>query len=151
MGCRSSVLRWSSSAIVALGYVQEAFGWEVERIAVACDGGFALAQVLFRKKAGMSIGYIPRGPLGRSATRDSVGELWARVDEVARRRGTLAIIPRAGPAAVGCITPGSSLVPGPEPIQPARSVKLTSWTTSRSWIRCTRKRATTYAWRCGAG
>ena len=106
------------------GTFKKRFGWQVERIAVACDGGFALAQVLFRKKAGMSIGYIPRGPVWPLGDPDSVGELWARVDEVARRRRTLAIILEPDQPLLDASLRDLALVPGPEPIQPARSVKV---------------------------
>ena len=90
----------------------------------ACDGGVALAQVLFRKKAGMSIGYIPRGPVWPLGDPDAVGELWARVDEVARRRRTLAIIVEPDQPLLDASLRDLALVPGPEPIQPARSVKV---------------------------
>jgi lipid II:glycine glycyltransferase (peptidoglycan interpeptide bridge formation enzyme) len=106
------------------GTFKKQFGWDVERIAVPHDGGAALAQVLFRNKAGMSIGYIPRGPVWPADDPAAVGELWARVDEVARRRRTLTIIvepDRPLPEQAGQTV---RLVPGPEPIQPARSVKV---------------------------
>ena len=118
----------------------------------ACDGGVALAQVLFRNKAGMSIGYIPRGPVWPLDDPDAVGELWARIDEVARRRRTLAIIVEPDRPLPGCITSGSAswYRVRSRSNRHGRS-RSTSWTTSRSWIKCTRKRATTCAWRCGEG
>jgi lipid II:glycine glycyltransferase (peptidoglycan interpeptide bridge formation enzyme) len=80
--------------------------------------------VLFRKKAGMSIGYIPRGPVWPSEDHDAVAELWTRVDEVARRRRVLSIIvepDRPLPERNGS---GVRVVPGHTPIQPARTVKV---------------------------
>jgi lipid II:glycine glycyltransferase (peptidoglycan interpeptide bridge formation enzyme) len=105
------------------GTFKSRFGWDVERIAVSLNGQAALAQVLFRTKAGVSIGYIPRGPAWAPDGPDAVADLWARVDEVARRRRTLSIIiepdrPIPEPSVRGVLTPG------PEPIQPARSVKV---------------------------
>ena len=145
---------WDAAVLSCGGHLLQSWRWGtfkkrlagMERIAVACDGGFALAQVLFRKKAGMSIGYIPRGPVWPLGDPDSVGELWARVDEVARRRRTLAIILEPDQPLLDASLQDLASYRVRNRFQPARSVKLTSWTTSRSWIRCTRKRATTYAW-----
>jgi lipid II:glycine glycyltransferase (peptidoglycan interpeptide bridge formation enzyme) len=106
------------------GRFKQHFGWDVERIAVPRDGGVALAQVLFRSKAGMSIGYIPRGPVWAPDDPDAVAELWARVDEVARRRRTLTVIVEPDRPLPEQPPQGVRLVPGPEPIQPARSVKV---------------------------
>ncbi len=79
--------------------------------------------MLFRSKAGVSIGYIPRGPVWAPNDRDAIGHLWARVDEMAQRRKTLTIIvepDRPLPEQ----TDRGVLTPGPDPIQPARSVKI---------------------------
>ena len=56
------------------GSFKQQFGWDVERIAVPGSGGAALAQVLFRTKAGISIGYIPRGPAWSPEDVEAVGE-----------------------------------------------------------------------------
>jgi len=108
------------------GEFKNRFGWEVERIAVPRDGRAAVAQVLFRTKAGLSVGYIPRGPAWPDDDPDAVGDLWAHIDEVARRRRTLAIIvepDRSLPDQPPQVQ-GLRLRPGSEPIQPARSVKV---------------------------
>ena len=106
------------------GAFKSRFGWDVERIAVSRSGRTALAQVLFRTKAGVSIGYIPRGPVWPSDEAEGVGELWARIDEVASRRRTLAIIVEPDRPLPEQSDLNVRLVPGPEPIQPARSVKV---------------------------
>ena len=106
------------------GAFKSRFGWEVERIAVSRSGRTALAQVLFRTKAGVSIGYIPRGPVWPSDEAEGVGELWARIDEVARRRRTLAIIVEPDRPLPEPSNLKARLTRGPEPIQPARSVKV---------------------------
>jgi lipid II:glycine glycyltransferase (peptidoglycan interpeptide bridge formation enzyme) len=105
------------------GAFKSQFGWDVERIAVSRNGQAALAQVLFRSKAGVSIGYIPRGPVWAPNDPDSVGDLWAHVDEMARRRKTLTIIVEPDRPLPGQSDRGA-LTPGPDPIQPARSVKI---------------------------
>jgi lipid II:glycine glycyltransferase (peptidoglycan interpeptide bridge formation enzyme) len=106
------------------GTFKQQFGWDIERIAVQGSGEAALAQVLFRKRAGMSIGYIPRGPVWPADDPAAFAELWSRLDEVARRRRTLTII--VEPDRPLPELPGERLrlVPGPEPIQPARTVKV---------------------------
>jgi peptidoglycan pentaglycine glycine transferase (the first glycine) len=60
------------------------FGWEAERVALV-DGAGAIragAEVLFRRVAGLTIAYVPRGPLtdwdNRSMTQHLLGELTTR-------------------------------------------------------------------------
>jgi peptidoglycan pentaglycine glycine transferase (the first glycine) len=106
------------------GAFKSRFGWDVERIGISGNGRTALAQVLFRTKAGVSIGYIPRGPVWCEDDPDVMSELWARLDAVARRRRTLTVIVEADRALPEPQHLNVRLVPGPEPIQPARSVKV---------------------------
>jgi lipid II:glycine glycyltransferase (peptidoglycan interpeptide bridge formation enzyme) len=106
------------------GAFKQQFGWDVERIAVQSSGGAALAQVLFRKRAGMSIGYIPRGPVWPPDDLAAFGELWARLDEVARRQRALTIIVEPDRPLPELPGEGVRLVRGSEPIQPARTVKV---------------------------
>jgi lipid II:glycine glycyltransferase (peptidoglycan interpeptide bridge formation enzyme) len=106
------------------GTFKKRFGWDVERIAVPRETGVALAQVLFRNKAGMSIGYIPRGPAWPLDDSEAVAELWMQVDQAARRRRTLNIIVEPDRALPEQSGQGVRLVAGREPIQPARSVKV---------------------------
>jgi lipid II:glycine glycyltransferase (peptidoglycan interpeptide bridge formation enzyme) len=126
-------LKWDAAVLSRGGHLLQSwrwgafksrFGWDVERIAVTCNGQAALAQVLFRTKAGVSIGYIPRGPVWAEDEPDSIGELWARVDAVARRRRTLSIIVEPDRPLPESLHPNVRLVPGSVPIQPARSVKV---------------------------
>jgi lipid II:glycine glycyltransferase (peptidoglycan interpeptide bridge formation enzyme) len=106
------------------GAFKNRFGWDVERIAVPGKERAALAQVLFRTRAGMSIGYIPRGPVWPEEDPDVVRELWVCVDNAARRRRTLAIIVEPDRPLPEASNLNVRLIPGPEPIQPARSVKV---------------------------
>jgi peptidoglycan pentaglycine glycine transferase (the first glycine) len=106
------------------GAFKQDFGWDVERIAILRSGRAALAQVLFRKRAGISIGYIPRGPVLPDDDLEVAGELWERVDRVARRRRTLTIIVEPDRPLPELTRQGVPLVAGPEPIQPARTVKV---------------------------
>jgi peptidoglycan pentaglycine glycine transferase (the first glycine) len=106
------------------GTFKQEFGWDVERIAVPSRGGAALAQVLFRKKAGLSIGYIPRGPVWPADDLGAFAELWSCVDQIARRRRTLTMIVEPDWPLPDQEVQGVRLVPGPEAIQPARTVKV---------------------------
>ncbi len=126
-------LAWDALVIAGHGHMlqswrwgafKEHFGWNVERFAVTGDKGTALAQVLFRRKAGVSIGYIPRGPVLPSDDPDAIAALWARIDEAARRRRTLNII--VEPDQEMPVEPINRppLVSGPHPVQPARTVKV---------------------------
>jgi lipid II:glycine glycyltransferase (peptidoglycan interpeptide bridge formation enzyme) len=105
------------------GAFKERFGWQVARIAAQGAGGAALAQVLFRTRAGLTIGYIPRGPVLPGHDAEAWANLWTRIDAWARRRRTITIIVEPDlqlPPGIG----GPSLTPGPEPIQPSRTVKI---------------------------
>jgi peptidoglycan pentaglycine glycine transferase (the first glycine) len=106
------------------GAFKNRFGWDVERIAVPGKERAALAQVLFRTRAGMSIGYIPLGPVWPEEDPDVVRELWVCVDNAARRRRTLAIIVEPDRPLPEASNLNLRLIPGPEPVQPARSVKV---------------------------
>ena len=106
------------------GELKRRFGWEVERVAVPRPDGAALAQVLFRHKAGVSIGYIPRGPVLPSNDPNAFAELWTGIDEAARRRRTLSIIVEPDQELPDPSTYCIRLRSGPEAIQPARTVMV---------------------------
>ena len=106
------------------GTFKQGFGWEVERIAIRSAEGAALAQVLFRKRAGISIGYIPRGPIWRAGDAAAFEELWARIDQIARQRRALTVIVEPDQVLPEELGRAVRLAPGPEPIQPTRTVKV---------------------------
>jgi lipid II:glycine glycyltransferase (peptidoglycan interpeptide bridge formation enzyme) len=128
--CVANAAAWDEAVLAGGGHMlqswrwgafKERFGWQVER--VAAPGGEALAQILFRQRAGVSIGYIPRGPVIPESNPGTIDDLWQRVDHVARRRGALAIIVEPDRLLPTGLANRLRLVPGPEHIQPARSVK----------------------------
>jgi lipid II:glycine glycyltransferase (peptidoglycan interpeptide bridge formation enzyme) len=105
------------------GSFKEQFGWVAERIAVEGASGPALAQVLFRGRFGVTLGYIPRGPVGSGDDPHAISALWAKIDRTARRRRALAVI--VEPDLNSGEEPSRvRLDPGPPPIQPARTVKV---------------------------
>lgn len=61
----------------AWGQFKSEFGWKVQRIASGENG----AQILFRPlPLGLSLGYIPKGPVGSNCE-----DLWPEIDRVCRR------------------------------------------------------------------
>ncbi|MDQ3082079.1 MAG: peptidoglycan bridge formation glycyltransferase FemA/FemB family protein [Gemmatimonadota bacterium] len=106
------------------GTFKNQFGWEVERFAVIHNQHVLMAQVLFRHRAGVSIGYIPRGPVLPGEDSGGIAELWRRIDSAANRRRTLTIVvePNLVMSVGGFDAP--LLSTGLAAIQPARTVKV---------------------------
>ena len=104
------------------GEFKSQFGWSVARIAVTGDAGPALAQMLVRRKAGVSVGYIPRGPV--PAQRDDSIKLWQAIDREAWRQRSLFVIVEPNEALPAGLAEAARLRPGPGHIQPARTVKV---------------------------
>lgn len=99
--------------------------WTPERIVVNGDDGIAMAQVLFRHRGPVSIGYVPRGPM----IRGDCPKLWprfrARLDEVARRHRAISVILEPDrPLNFDQRANDNGLVCGPDHIQPVRTVKV---------------------------
>jgi lipid II:glycine glycyltransferase (peptidoglycan interpeptide bridge formation enzyme) len=106
------------------GAFKDQFGWDTERVVVPAAGGAALAQILFRRKAGVSIGYIPRGPVLPPDDPSAAHALWALINRVARKRRALTIIVEPDQELPVLADRRLALAPGPAPIQPARTVKI---------------------------
>jgi peptidoglycan pentaglycine glycine transferase (the first glycine) len=71
----------------AWGELKGAFGWETVRLAVL-EGGLvrAAAQVLFRRRFGVSLAYVPRGPVVDWGDEAAVQALLAAIREAGRAR-----------------------------------------------------------------
>ncbi len=102
----------------AWGELKSAFGWQAQRIAVGDCG----AQVLFRRLgAGLSLAYIPKGPLG-----ESWASLWPEVDALCRSRR--AVFLKVEPDYWSPLPPDFTdrqlpdFRPSPQEIQPPRTV-----------------------------
>ena len=106
------------------GAFKARFGWSVERVAVETAGGLALAQILFRTRAGVSIGYVPRGPVIAGGDPTAAAELWDAIDRVARRRRALTIIVEPDGALPEPRSGRRGFVAGPAHGQPSRTVKV---------------------------
>ena len=104
------------------GDFKDRFGWRVARFAARGESAAALAQVLFRRKAGVTLGYIPRGPVVPEGDAEAMATLWSAIDAWARRQRTLTVVVEPD-GELPMAAHDHMLVPGPEPIQPSRTVK----------------------------
>jgi peptidoglycan pentaglycine glycine transferase (the first glycine) len=112
-GCLLQTWRW--------GAFKTRHGWSVARVRVERGDGEGAAQVLFRQRGPLALGYLPRGPLLSGADPDLAAALWREIDRVCRARRAIAVIvepERPLPPT------GAPLRPGPARIQPARTVKV---------------------------
>jgi peptidoglycan pentaglycine glycine transferase (the first glycine) len=79
---------------------------------------------LFRQRAGVGIGYLPRGPVTRPSDELAEAALWAAIGKAARRQRALTLIVEPDRALSNESIERLHLVPGPAPIQPSRTVKV---------------------------
>ncbi len=107
------------------GEFKSRFDWQPERIHVKTDAGEGFAQVLFRSRGPISVGYCPRGPL-LVGDGDAIWPVLKReIDRVARKHRAMNIIFEPNDELFS--TPalnGKGLKPGPEHNQPGRTVIL---------------------------
>lgn len=107
------------------GEFKSRHGWAAERVSVHGADGDGYAQILFRSKGPISIGYIPRGPL-MTGTPDKVWpELRAEIDRVAKRHRAISVIiePDRHLGLTGTYR-NAGVVQGPAHLQPERTVKM---------------------------
>lgn len=107
------------------GEFKQRHGWTPERILLDGPHGVAMAQVLFRHKGPLSLGYIPRGPVLSGNTSQLWTELWRLIDQVARRRRAISVIvePNAPLGLTGTFQ-DAGVVVGPTHVQPDRTVMV---------------------------
>lgn len=100
-------------------------GWDVDRVAVDLPSGSGRAQVLFRRKGPVSIGYIPRGPAMRGERLPVFNALMKEIDAVCRDRQAISLmIEPDGPLGLHGTFRSAGFVRGPAPFQPVRTVKV---------------------------
>ncbi len=98
-------------------------GWSVARVRAEQAGGAGIAQILFKHKGPLTMGYLPRGPLLSNDDPALWSALLRQVDRACRARRAISLIvepERSLPTLPG----GQRLLPGPARIQPARTVKV---------------------------
>lgn len=107
------------------GAFKELHGWRAERVRVESGGGYGLAQVLFRSRGPISVGYLGRGPALSSPDPALATRLLGAVDDVCRRRGAVSLIVESDAALpfTGRLR-NAGFVRGPAHIQPGRTVKV---------------------------
>lgn len=107
------------------GEFKSRFGWQPERIHVETPEGQAFAQVLFRSRGPVSVGYVPRGPLIVGNAVNVLPVLKREIDRVARKHRAINVIIEPNEDIFhGDSAANLGLKPGPEQNQPARTVML---------------------------
>ena len=100
-------------------------GWRPVRIAIGETVPRAMAQVLFRHKGPVSIGYIPRGPAIAPNDLEASKLLLDQIDAAARRHRALSVIIEADKPVDGFTQNAfSGLESGPPRLQPGRTTKI---------------------------
>ncbi len=103
----------------AWGRLKSAYGWQAETV----QAGQAGALVLFRRVRGLTLAYVPRGPVANWANRPEITALLAAIDAVCRRRGAFCLKWEPDlPDDPGCAQTLSDLGfrPSPQTVQPRR-------------------------------
>ncbi len=124
--------RWDREALAGGGHLLQSWrwgefktrhGWRVERVRSEARGEVAQAQVLFRHRGPVSVGYLPRGPVFSNPTAGAAQRLLAEVDAVCRRHRALSLIVEPdAPLPLAGRYRGHGFVRGPARVQPGRSV-----------------------------
>jgi len=106
------------------GEFKQRHGWAVERVRVNAAGGEALAQVLFRRRGPLTVGYLPRGPLFADGDAGAQ-ELLAALDETcARYRAVLLVVEPDAPLPRVWLDNGREFAGGPASFQTSRTVRV---------------------------
>lgn len=126
--------RWNGALLELNGHLLQSWqwgelkarhGWQVERVTVEGAWGKAMAQVLFRHRGPLSLAYVPRGPVMAGDKNRAFEELTRVVDRVARKHRAITLIvePNGRLGLTGTYRQ-AGYIRGPEPFQPARTVKV---------------------------
>jgi len=106
------------------GAVKASCGWEVERIRVEVGGKIGLAQLLIRRYGPFGFAYLPRGPVVEN-DETVVTALFDAIDRTCAQHHviTLVVEPDA-PVFPGGECDDLGFMPGPQPVQPERTVRV---------------------------
>lgn len=109
----------------AWGDFKRLHGWAPERVSVQGAAGEGHAQILFRQKGPISLGYVPRGPVLVGDTQRVWPELRREIDAAALRHRAITVIiePDRAFDLTGTYH-DAGLVAGPAHLQPGRTVKV---------------------------
>jgi lipid II:glycine glycyltransferase (peptidoglycan interpeptide bridge formation enzyme) len=107
------------------GEFKSRFGWNVDRVSVTSGERVALAQILFKERGPVSVGYIPRGPVLPAGDGVLAAELMRNVDLASKRHHALYTMVEAdGKMPFAGKYKEHGFVTGPEHVQPGRTVKI---------------------------
>jgi lipid II:glycine glycyltransferase (peptidoglycan interpeptide bridge formation enzyme) len=107
------------------GEFKQHHGWYAHRILVNDPAGTAMAQVLYRFRGPVSLGYIPRGPVMSGEPAVLWPRLLERIDASARRnRAIMTLVELNAPLGLTGTFRGAGLVRGPRHVLPGRTVKV---------------------------
>lgn len=107
------------------GEFKSHFGWTPDRVSVSTADGEAYAQVLYRQKGPLSVGYIPRGPLMTGDPDRVWPALRKAIDQSARRHRAIAVyLEPDRPTGISGTFREAGVIEGPEHFQPGRTVKI---------------------------
>lgn len=125
---------WDEALLLAGGHLLQSWrwgafkslhGWDVERVRVETPAGLGQAQLLFRRRGPIALGYLPRGPALGADDPALASRLFESVDECCRDRGAIALIvePDRPLPFVGRYR-DAGFVGGGEHVQPGRTVRV---------------------------
>jgi lipid II:glycine glycyltransferase (peptidoglycan interpeptide bridge formation enzyme) len=108
------------------GAFKNRHGWDVEQVAFPdLKQPRAMAQVLFKSRGPVSMGYIPRGPAFQAGDGEAVTELFKMIDQVAKKRRAINLIVEPnGPLPLPGTFKDHGFVRGPHAFQPSRTVMV---------------------------
>lgn len=126
--------RWDEGIAAAGGHLLQSWrwgtfkalhGWQVERVTTESPVGAGFAQILFRQRGPLALGYLPRGPALAVDDPELAAHLFVAIDETCRRRRAIGLIvePDRRLPFVGRYRE-AGFVRGGTHIQPGRTVKV---------------------------
>lgn len=107
------------------GAFKQRHGWFPERILIESPAGLAMAQVLYRHRGPVSVGYVPRGPAFAGDATELWPELRSQIDRGAlRHRALMTVIEPDRALGLTGTFREAGVVRGPAHVQPGRTVKV---------------------------
>lgn len=125
---------WNNALAAAGGHLLQSWqwgefkschGWMPDRILIDGPDGVGMAQILYRGRGPVSIGYIPRGPVITGNPATVWPHLRTEIDASARSHRAISVIiePNTALSLAGTYRE-AGLVAGPAHLQPGRTVKI---------------------------
>ncbi|MCS7050797.1 MAG: aminoacyltransferase, partial [Thermomicrobium sp.] len=100
-------------------------GWHAIRLALQNGAGVAVAQVLLRRSYGVSVMYIPRGPVADVPSTDLARGFRSAIDQLAQQERAIAVIAEPEDERGLELLPSSlGWRPTPTVIQPRRTLRI---------------------------